>query len=184
MVWSIVAYSCTTDDLYMSRFPHTLSHTSSTCSDRQTGSLALICELMDMNIYELIKDRRSYFPESKVKLYMYQLCKAIYHMHRNGIFHRDVKPENILIKVSVWDFKKHSLTSRQPSHILSFPTQQENVLKLADFGSCKSVYSKYPYTEYISTRWYRAPECLLTDGHYDHRMDMWSVGCVMCELIR
>ena len=53
-----------------------------------------------MNVYELIKDRRSYLPEGKIKLYMYQLCKAIYHMHRNGIFHRDVKPENILIKVS------------------------------------------------------------------------------------
>ena len=46
-------------------------------------------------------DRKSYLPEQKVKLYMYQLCKSIYHMHRNGIFHRDVKPENILIKVIV-----------------------------------------------------------------------------------
>lgn len=71
-----------------------------THSDRRSGGLALICELMDMNMYELIKDRRSYLAESKIKLYMYQLCKAIYHMHRNGIFHRDVKPENILIKVS------------------------------------------------------------------------------------
>lgn len=44
-------------------------------------------------------DRRSYLPEQRVTMYMYQLCKAIYHMHRNGIFHRDVKPENILIKV-------------------------------------------------------------------------------------
>ncbi|CAI8057650.1 MAPK/MAK/MRK overlapping kinase [Geodia barretti] len=120
--------------------------------------MALICELMDMNIYELIKDRKSYLPEQRVKLYMYQLCKAIYHMHRNGIFHRDVKPENILIK--------------------------DSVLKLADFGSCKSVYSNQPYTEYISTRWYRAPECLLTDGHYSYKMDMWSVGCVMYEVMR
>ena len=57
-------------------------------------------------------------------------------------------------------------------------------MKLADFGSCKSVYSKHPFTEYISTRWYRAPECLLTDGFYDYRMDMWSVGCVMYEVMR
>lgn len=106
--------------------------------------MALICELMSMNIYELIKgmyttrwimknnfshsytlqlymyirvctvwincvyncsvytcaiDRKSYLNEQRVKLYMYQLLKAIYHMHRNGIFHRDVKPENILITV-------------------------------------------------------------------------------------
>lgn len=148
-------------------------------------------------------DRRSPLPEQKVKLYMYQLCKAIYHMHRNGIFHRDVKPENILIKVSCqWLFQltqihTHTHTQQQLSHtdlcikedvILANCVYhlilQDNVLKLADFGSCKSVYSKHPFTEYISTRWYRAPECLLTDGIYDHRMDMWSVGCVMYEIMR
>lgn len=52
----------------------------------------------------LSADRRSYLPEQKVRLYMYQLCKSIYHMHRNGIFHRDVKPENILIKVPYYYF--------------------------------------------------------------------------------
>ncbi|XP_063097220.1 MAPK/MAK/MRK overlapping kinase isoform X8 [Cavia porcellus] len=89
-------------------------------------------------------------------LYMYQLCKSLDHMHRNGMFHRDVKPENILIK--------------------------QDVLKLGDFGSCRSVYSRQPYTEYISTRWYRAPECLLTDGFYTSKMDMWSAGCVFYEI--
>ena len=44
-------------------------------------------------------------------------------------------------------------------------------------------YSKQPYTEYISTRWYRAPECLLTDGYYGYKMDCWGVGCVMFEII-
>ncbi|EPY87748.1 MAPK/MAK/MRK overlapping kinase-like protein [Camelus ferus] len=59
---------------------------------------------------------------------------------------------------------------------------QQDVLKLGDFGSCRSVYSKQPYTEYISTRWYRAPECLLTDGFYTYKMDMWSAGCVLYEV--
>nr|XP_026692109.1 MAPK/MAK/MRK overlapping kinase [Ciona intestinalis] len=125
--------------------------------DKKTGTVALICELMDMNIYELIRGRRHYVPEPKVKSFMYQLLKSLDHMHRCGIFHRDVKPENILIK--------------------------DDVLKLADFGSCRSVYSKQPYTEYISTRWYRAPECLLTDGYYTYRMDLWSVGCVLFEVM-
>ena len=44
----------------------------------------------------------------------------------------------------------------------------------ADFGSCRGVYSKQPYTEYISTRWYRAPECLLTDGYYGYKMVRYS----------
>ncbi|KAL8608652.1 hypothetical protein ACOMHN_002881 [Nucella lapillus] len=125
--------------------------------DKKSGTLVLICELMDMNIYELIRGKKQFIPEAICKKFMYQLVKAIDHMHRNGIFHRDVKPENILIR--------------------------EDVLKLADFGSCRSVYSKQPYTEYISTRWYRAPECLLTDGYYTYKMDIWSIGCVFFEIL-
>ncbi|XP_048339233.1 MAPK/MAK/MRK overlapping kinase isoform X1 [Sphaerodactylus townsendi] len=124
--------------------------------DKKAGAVALICELMDMNIYELIKGRKKPLPERRTMSYMYQLCKSLDHMHRNGIFHRDVKPENILIK--------------------------QDLLKLGDFGSCRSIHSKQPYTEYISTRWYRAPECLLTDGYYSYKMDMWSVGCVFYEM--
>ncbi|XP_063003726.1 MAPK/MAK/MRK overlapping kinase isoform X1 [Elgaria multicarinata webbii] len=124
--------------------------------DKKAGAVALICELMDMNIYELIKGRKKPLPEKRIMSYMYQLCKSLDHMHRNGIFHRDVKPENILIK--------------------------QDLLKLGDFGSCRSIHSKQPYTEYISTRWYRAPECLLTDGYYSYKMDMWSAGCVFYEI--
>ena len=125
--------------------------------DKPTGRLALVFELMDMNIYEMIRGRRHYLPEKRIKSYTEQLLMAIDHMHRNGIFHRDIKPENILIK--------------------------GDLIKLADFGSCRGVYSRQPYTEYISTRWYRAPECLLTDGYYGHKMDLWGVGCVMFEVI-
>ncbi|XP_072618471.1 MAPK/MAK/MRK overlapping kinase isoform X2 [Vulpes vulpes] len=133
--------------------------------DGKSGSLALICELMDMNIYELIQGRRHPLSEKKIMHYMYQLCKSLDHIHRNGIFHRDVKPENILIK-----------------HSAVYPRGRQDVLKLGDFGSCRSVYSKQPYTEYISTRWYRAPECLLTDGFYTYKMDLWSAGCVFYEI--
>ena len=125
--------------------------------DRSTGRLALVFELMEMNIYEMIKGRRQYVPEDKILHFMYQLLKAMDHMHRNGIFHRDIKPENILIA--------------------------GDTLKLADFGSCRGIYSKQPFTEYIATRWYRAPECLLTDGYYNYKMDLWGVGCVFFEVV-
>jgi len=125
--------------------------------DEPTGRLALVFELMDMNLYELIKDRKKYLPHNKVRFYMFQLFKAIHHMHRKGIFHRDIKPENILL--------------------------QGDVVKLADLGSCRGMFIEHPYTEYISTRWYRPPECLMTDGYYDHKMDIWGAGCVMFEIM-
>ena len=58
-----------------------------------------------------------------------------------------------------------------------------NHVKLADFENCKKIFSEHPYTEYISTRWYRAPECLLTDGYYSQEMDLWGAGCVLFEII-
>lgn len=112
---------------------------------------------MDLNIYEWIKGRKHQLPESKIKLYMHQLLTAIDHSHVNGIFHRDIKPENVLIS--------------------------GDILKLADLGSCRGINSKQPYTEYISTRWYRPPECLLTDGYYGAKMDTWGVGCVLFEIV-
>mmetsp|Transcript_75433 Transcript_75433/g.161621 ORF Transcript_75433/g.161621 Transcript_75433/m.161621 type:complete len:540 (-) Transcript_75433:80-1699(-) len=125
--------------------------------DEPTGRLALVFELMDMNLYEAIKGRRHYLPEQKVKQYIYELLKALDHMHRNGIFHRDVKPENLLLL--------------------------DDEIKLADLGSCRGIYSRQPYTEYISTRWYRAPECLLTDGYYNFKMDLFAAGCVWFEVV-
>ncbi|KAG1687047.1 hypothetical protein DVH05_005668 [Phytophthora capsici] len=125
--------------------------------DQPSGRLALVFELMDNNLYEMIRGRRHYLKPDLVQSLMYQLVKSLDHMHNKGIFHRDIKPENILVEDS-------------------------SKLKLADFGSCRGIYSKQPYTEYISTRWYRAPECLLTDGYYGPEMDMWGVGCVFFEI--
>ena len=112
---------------------------------------------MEMNLYEAIENRKKYLPEKKAKFWIYQTLKALEYMHKNGIFHRDIKPENILLL--------------------------KNKVKLADLGSCKGMYSKHPFTEYISTRWYRSPECLLTDGFYNYKMDIWGLGCVFYEIL-
>ena len=112
---------------------------------------------MEKNLYEAIKDRKKFLSEKKSKSWIYQTLKALEFMHRSGIFHRDIKPENILLR--------------------------NDKVKLADFGSCKNIYSKPPFTEYISTRWYRSPECLLTDGYYNYKMDIWGLGCVFYELL-
>jgi renal tumor antigen len=103
---------------------------------------------MEMNLYECLKNKRKPLTLHKIKYYMFQVLKAIEYMHRKNIFHRDIKPENILVT--------------------------DDLVKVADLGSCKGTFnfnagrhSQQPYTEYISTRWYRAPECLMTDGYYN-----------------
>lgn len=61
--------------------------------DKATGRLALVFELMDQNVYELIRGRKQSVKATTIKLLMYQLLKAVAHMHKHGIFHRDIKPE-------------------------------------------------------------------------------------------
>ena len=90
--------------------------------------------------------------------------------------------------------KKLSIQFTESTFVLTYTLallyqSRENILlsgdtiKLADLGSCRGLYSKPPLTEYISTRWYRAPECLMTDGHYGYKMDIWGVGCVFFEVL-
>lgn len=88
---------------------------------------------------------------------MYQLCKAINFCHSQNVIHRDIKPENLLI-----------------SHSGS--------LRLCDFGFSRIIGPKDVLTDYVATRWYRAPELLVGDT-YDTSIDMWAIGCMMAELI-
>ncbi|XP_014251016.1 MAPK/MAK/MRK overlapping kinase-like isoform X2 [Cimex lectularius] len=124
--------------------------------DPLTGKVTLVFELMDMSLYDMMKTRKS-VPEVRAKNYLYQIVKGVDHIHHHGIFHRDIKPENILVK--------------------------GDLLKISDLGSIKGIYARHPYTEYISTRWYRSPECLLTTGFYGPKMDVWAIGCVFFELL-
>ena len=91
-----------------------------------------------------------------VKLYAYQLLCGIEFCHRNGVIHRDIKPENILIS-------------------------GQDELKICDFGFARWLDTQEAMTDYISTRWYRSPELLVGDLHYDSTVDIWAFGCIVAE---
>ena len=119
---------------------------------------------------------------------MFQLLSAIAHIHQCGVFHRDIKPENLLLQLD--NFIPPTPTTAattSTSRPFSRPTTSSAAyltpsLKLADFGQARDIRSRPPYSEYVSTRWYRAPEQLLRLGVYSSPIDVWAAGCVMAEL--
>ncbi|ORZ16975.1 kinase-like domain-containing protein [Absidia repens] len=116
------------------------------------------------NLYQLIKEKRdtdSFFTLGELRDIMRQTLAAVAHIHHNHIFHRDLKPENLLL----------SLGTGTP------------IIKLADFGLARETSSHPPYTEYVSTRWYRAPEVLLRSSNYSDAVDLWAIGTIFAELI-
>ncbi|KAK4573729.1 hypothetical protein RGQ29_031610 [Quercus rubra] len=123
---------------------------------RENNELFFIFEYMDCNLYQLMRDRQSSFSEEEIRNFMSQLLHGLNHMHRDGYFHRDLKPENLLVT--------------------------NDLLKIADFGLAREVSSMGPYTEYVSTRWYRAPEVLLQSSSYTPAVDMWAAGAILAEL--
>ncbi|KAL0234072.1 hypothetical protein PCE1_001110 [Barthelona sp. PCE] len=123
---------------------------------RQNDELFLVFEYMKCNLYQLLKQSVGGFTEAKIRSIMYQCLQGLSHSHRHNIMHRDIKPENILVS--------------------------DNRAKLADFGLAKAIRSKPPFTEYVSTRWYRAPEVLLRAKHYSSPIDLWAMGLIMAEL--
>lgn len=137
--------------------------------ESDSGALTLILDLMDMSLYDFIKNRTKPLTESRCKFYMFQLVQGVHHLHRNGIFHRDIKPENILIRTDP------RLKKNNPS--------KSELIQLADLGSVCHTDIPLPHSAYISTRWYRAPECLLTSGFYGPKMDIWALGCCFFEIL-
>lgn len=123
---------------------------------RENDELFFVFEFMEGNLYEVMKKRDRHFPESHIRNIMYQIFQGLAFMHRNGFFHRDIKPENMLVK--------------------------GDVVKIADFGLAREIRSKPPYTDYVSTRWYRAPEVLLRSSNYNAPIDQWACGGILAEL--
>mmetsp|Transcript_6193 Transcript_6193/g.8192 ORF Transcript_6193/g.8192 Transcript_6193/m.8192 type:complete len:398 (+) Transcript_6193:103-1296(+) len=123
----------------------------------------LVFEYMETDLHAVI--RANILEDVHKQYVMYQLFKALKYMHSGEVIHRDIKPSNLLLN-------------------------SECFLKLADFGLARSIAAlENPndpnpvLTDYVATRWYRAPEILLGSTSYTKGVDVWSVGCILGELL-
>lgn len=147
--------------------------------DPLSRKLHIAMEYMDGNLYQLMKARdHKYLDGKHVKSILYQILSGLDHIHSHHFFHRDIKPENILVSTSSNDstFSRYSNLVTPPS------TPSLYSVKIADFGLARETHSRLPYTTYVSTRWYRAPEVLLRAGEYSAPVDMWAVGAMAVEI--
>ncbi|KRZ70574.1 putative serine/threonine-protein kinase C05D10.2 [Trichinella papuae] len=139
---------------------------------RATGDrdIYLIFEHMDTDLHNVIK-KGDILKPVHIQFIMYQLFCAVLYLHSANVIHRDLKPSNVLLDVNC-------------------------TVKLADFGLARSLQqintpsandldgSAFPeLTEYVATRWYRAPEILLSSKYYTKGVDMWSLGCILGEML-
>lgn len=142
------------------------------------STLFFVFEHMEANLYEFMKYYQNAFDTAQQRFRMYgeissfagptiiqevkirsiisQVLQALSFMNARGYFHRDIKPENILVK--------------------------NDVVKIADLGLAREISSSPPYTDYVSTRWYRAPEVLLRSSFYNSPVDIFAVGCILAEM--
>jgi mitogen-activated protein kinase 15 len=123
--------------------------------------LYLVFDFMEADLHHVI--RASILEEIHKQYIVYQILKGMKYIHSADLIHRDLKPSNVLIN-------------------------SDCQIKLADFGLARSVAStgddtNIKLTDYVATRWYRAPEILLGSTKYSKAVDMWSVGCILGELI-
>ncbi|XP_066375896.1 cyclin-dependent kinase F-4-like [Miscanthus floridulus] len=123
---------------------------------RENDMLFFVFEYMECSLYQLMKSKGKPFSETEIRNWCFQIFQALSHMHQRGYFHRDLKPENLLVT--------------------------KELIKIADFGLAREISSEPPYTEYVSTRWYRAPEVLLQATVYNAAVDMWAMGAIIAEL--
>ncbi|CAK4074497.1 unnamed protein product [Aphanomyces euteiches] len=123
---------------------------------RDKAELYFVFEYMDTSLFAWM--RKNVAKEAHIRAIMSQLFSGLAYMHKHGFFHRDIKPENCLC------------------------TSGLDVLKIADLGQAREIRSRPPFSDYVSTRWYRSPELLLRSTTYNSPIDLWACGCIMAEL--
>ncbi|NXS61267.1 CDKL2 protein, partial [Brachypteracias leptosomus] len=119
----------------------------------------LVFEFVDHTVLDDLEAFPNGLDYSRVRKYLFQIMRGIAFCHSHNIIHRDIKPENILVS-------------------------QLGVVKLCDFGFARTLAaSGEAYTDYVATRWYRAPELLVGDSKYGKAVDVWAIGSLITEML-
>ncbi|ESR37913.1 hypothetical protein CICLE_v10028667mg [Citrus x clementina] len=124
---------------------------------REFTDVYIAAELMDTDLYQIIRSNQS-LSEEHCQYFLYQLLRGLKYIHSANVIHRDLKPSNLLLNANC-------------------------DLKICDFGLARPTSENEFMTEYVVTRWYRAPELLLNSSDYTAAIDVWSVGCIFMELM-
>ncbi|XP_053392888.1 cyclin-dependent kinase-like 2 isoform X21 [Mercenaria mercenaria] len=126
---------------------------------RRKKRLYLVFEFVDHTVLDELEKCPNGLDETTCRKILWQVLKGIEFCHANHIIHRDIKPENILVS-------------------------KNGVVKLCDFGFARTLAQPGEiYTDYVATRWYRAPELLVGDTKYGKAVDIWAVGCLLVEML-
>lgn len=131
-------------------------------SNTNEVDLNCIMNYVPLTLSDLIRHNHSKnvkFPSILLKLYSFQMLKAVGYLHSLGICHRDIKPQNVLID------------------------DTDHTLQICDFGCAKKLNSKEKNIAYICSRYYRPPELVINAEYYSTQVDTWSIGCVIAELV-
>ncbi|KAK6100111.1 mitogen activated protein kinase 2, variant 2 [Batrachochytrium dendrobatidis] len=117
-------------------------------------------ELMEADMHQIIRSEQP-LTDAHYQYFIYQICRGLKYIHSANVLHRDLKPGNLLVNADC-------------------------ELKICDFGLARGLMDTQDsgfMTEYVATRWYRAPEIMLAFRNYTKAIDMWSVGCIFAELL-
>lgn len=130
--------------------------------DQDFNDVYVVLDLMESDLHHIIHSVQP-LSDEHVKFFLYQICRGLKYIHSAKLLHRDLKPSNLLIN-------------------------RNCELKIGDFGMARGMSSSQDdhstfMTEYVATRWYRAPELMLSFNEYTEAIDMWSVGCIFAEML-
>ncbi|KAJ6424638.1 hypothetical protein OIU84_025418 [Salix udensis] len=124
---------------------------------REFTDVYITTELMDTDLHQIIRSNQG-LSEEHCQYFLYQTLRGLKYVHSANVIHRDLKPSNLLLNANC-------------------------DLKICDFGLARPTSENEFMTEYVVTRWYRAPELLLNSSEYTSAIDVWSVGCIFMELM-